>query len=133
MAEAFPSFPSFPVDPDKDSNAEAEPPKQSSLLESVLGPLLEDFVYWFERSQTLLQTERLSGLEPQAQAELLARVEVALEQVKTSKTLLRMTDGQAGVDMAVVAPWHQLVHECWGVAIQHRRAQGGSQAQPPEG
>lgn len=94
----------------------------SDLLESVLKPLLEDFQYWFGRSRDLLTTEEISFMSKEQQADLLARVVYAQEEVNTAKMLLAATDGQAGVDMATLMPWHKLVHECWQVAMQHRQA-----------
>jgi hypothetical protein len=93
----------------------------SDLLKTVLQPLLEDFQYWFGRSHDLLTTEEISFMSREQQADLLARVRYAQEEVNTAKMLLAATDGQAGVDMATLMPWHKLVHECWQVAMRHRQ------------
>ncbi len=45
-------------------------PPENELLETVLKPLLEDFQYWFERSRTLLETEKLAFLSDQEQSDL---------------------------------------------------------------
>ena len=93
---------------------------QSKLLESVLKPLLEDFQYWFERSHQLLETEEIPFLSQQQQSELLQRVQQAQQEVRSAQAMLQATDGQVGVEMAVLMPWHQLLTECWQVSTRFR-------------
>ena len=93
---------------------------ESNLLKTVLQPLLEDFQYWFERSRVLLETEEIPFLGVEKQADLLARVKQAQQEVSTTQMLLQATDGQVGVETAVLMPWHQLVTECWQTAIRFR-------------
>ena len=96
---------------------------ESELLKTLLQPLLEDFKYWFGRSQTFLENEKVSFLEPQQQSELLARVRQAQQEVSTAQLMFQATEGQVGIDMATLVPWHQLVTECWKVAIRYRSEQ----------
>ena len=96
---------------------------ESELLKTLLQPLLEDFKYWFGRSQTFLENEKVPFLEPQQQSELLARVKQAQQEVNTAQLMFQATGGQVGIDMATLAPWHQLVTECWKVAIRFRSEQ----------
>jgi hypothetical protein len=56
------------------------------------------------------------------QSDLLTRVKKAQEEVKTAKMLFSATDGQVGIEMATLAPWHQLVTQCWNVAMRFRQA-----------
>lgn len=95
----------------------------ADLLKSVLEPLLEDFQYWFARSQQLLETEEIPFLEVEQQADLLARVVAAQQEVTAAQTLFRATGGQVGVEASIMAPWHQLVTECWRVSIRFRQAE----------
>lgn len=95
--------------------------EEKELLKTILPPLLDDFVYWFSRSAQLLQTERLAFISPQEQSDLLSRVEQAQQEVNCARLLFDATDQQAGVTMQVVASWHQLVAECWGLAQRHRQ------------
>ena len=97
------------------------------LLKTVLQPLLEDFKYWFERSRTLLENEQISFLGDQQQSELLARVKQAQQEVSTAQIMFQATGGQVGLDMATLVPWHQLVTECWKVAMRFRSEQGKQQ------
>jgi len=92
----------------------------SDLLRTLLEPLLDDFRYWFERSRQLLETETIGFLEADKQADLLARVIEAQQAVATTQMLMKATDGQVGIETAVMAPWHRLVTECWQVAIRFR-------------
>jgi Protein of unknown function (DUF2605) len=98
-------------------------PCDPNLLKQVLTPLLEDFEYWFGRSRHLLETERLAFMSTAAQAQMLDRVIEAQQSVSIAQSLLTITQGQAGVEMAVLMGWHQLVTECWAMSRQHRSAE----------
>lgn len=93
------------------------------LLKTVLQPLLEDFQYWFARSRTLLETEQVSFMSQEQQLQMLLRVKTAQEEVNTAKMLFNATEGKVGIDMATLMPWHQLLTECWNLAMRLRQAQ----------
>jgi hypothetical protein len=95
----------------------------AELLQSVLEPLLEDFEYWFERSQNLLENEKISFMSEQEQSNLLNRVKQAQSELSTSKILFAATGKQVGLDMAILIPWHQLLGECWKVGMRYRQLQ----------
>jgi hypothetical protein len=95
----------------------------SELLQSVLEPLLEDFEYWFARSQNLLENERISFMSEQEQSDLLNRVKQAQAELTTSKMLFAATGKQVGLDMATLIPWHQLLGQCWKVSMRYRQSQ----------
>ncbi len=92
----------------------------ADLLQSLLEPLLDDFQYWFGRSRLLLETEDLPFMSVDQQADLLARVMTAEQEVATTKMLFQITDKQAGVETSVLANWHRLITECWQVAVRLR-------------
>jgi hypothetical protein len=94
---------------------------EPELLKTVLQPLLEDFQYWFARSRELLETEQLSFMSHQEQSDLLLRVKQAQDKVNTTKMLFAATDGQVGIEMETLMPWHKLVTECWQVAMRFRQ------------
>lgn len=99
------------------------PPKQPTeqeLLKNVLEPLLDDFQYWFGRSQTLLKSEQLPFFSAQEQEELLKQIEQNLQEVKTAKMLFKATDGNAGIEPQMLLPWHRLVAKCWSMAQKWR-------------
>lgn len=93
---------------------------EQNLLKTVLEPLLEDFQYWFGRSRTLLESESIPFLKDEQQTDLLTRVTQAQQEVGTTQTLLKVTDGQVGVETSMLMTWHQLVTECWQVRVRLR-------------
>lgn len=93
---------------------------EPELLKTLLQPLLEDFQYWFGRSRSFLENEKLSFLSQEQQYQLLERVKQAQQEVNTAQMLFKATNGQVGIDMATLMPWHQLVTECWKVAMRFR-------------
>lgn len=97
---------------------------ESDLLKTILEPLLEDFQHWLGRSRLLLETEDISFMSTDEQADLLARIVTAQQEVGTAKMLFHATNGQVGIEPSVLAPWHHLVTECWQVAMRFRS--GGS-------
>jgi hypothetical protein len=99
----------------------------SDLLKELLAPLFEDFEYWFQRSRLLLENESMPFLGDIEQADLLARVIQAQQEVAIAKMLFQVTKEQAGVEMAVLVPWHHLVTECWQVARRFRLEENAEQ------
>ena len=95
-------------------------PSEQELLKTALPPLLEDFQYWFSRSRSLLETERITFLSEEQQSDLLARVRIAQQEVSTAQMLFQATDGQVGVETSTLLPWHRLVSECWQVGMRWR-------------
>jgi hypothetical protein len=93
----------------------------SELLKSILEPLLEDFQYWFERSLTFLESNDISFMDLDQQADLVARVTQARQEVSAAQALFKVTNGEVGVEVAALAPWHHLVSECWQVANRFRQ------------
>lgn len=100
---------------------------EPELLKTVLQPLLEDFKYWFARSRSLLETEKIAFLSAEEQFVLLERVRQAQQEVSTAQMLFEATGGQVGIDMAALMPWHQLVTQCWKVAMRFRSDQSTQQ------
>jgi hypothetical protein len=97
------------------------PSADPELLKILLEPLLEDFDYWFSRSKTLLESERMAFMTESSQQEVLGRVVESLAAVSVMRSLMVATDNQAGVEMSVLMGWHKLVHECWGISMKHRQ------------
>ncbi|MFB6276866.1 MAG: DUF2605 domain-containing protein [Halothece sp.] len=99
---------------------------RQALLKAILEPLLEDFQYWFSRSRDLLESQEIAVLSPQEQADLLHRVKSAQQEVTATQSLFKAADGNVGVEMSTIAPWHKLVTECRQVAMQNRQHQARS-------
>lgn len=102
---------------------------EPELIKALLEPLLDDFQHWFERSRSLLENHDIEFLSPEEQADLMARVSQAQQEASIAQMLLSATGGQAGLDTAVLLPWHQLVTECWQVAIRFRTDHPGEQTE----
>jgi Protein of unknown function (DUF2605) len=97
-------------------------PPDPDLLKQVLTPLLEDLQYWFGRSRQLLESAPLGFMTAADQQAMLDRVLEAQQAVGVAQSLLVATDGQAGVEMALLMNWHKLVTECWALSMQSRAA-----------
>lgn len=95
-------------------------PNEKQLLKKLLEPLLEDFQYWFERTRQLLEKEKLSFLSPQEQIDLLAQVKQAQQEVNTAKMMFQATEGEVGINLSTVMPWHHLLRLCWKISFQWR-------------
>jgi hypothetical protein len=91
------------------------------MLKKLLEPLLEDFTYWFDRSQKLLSSQRIDFLAEADQQNLLERVENAIKEVSAAIALFRVTGHQVGIEMATVRPWHELLMECQAVGMRYYR------------
>ncbi|MEA5582961.1 DUF2605 domain-containing protein [Nodularia harveyana UHCC-0300] len=97
----------------------------TEMLKTVLEPLLEDFNHWFTRSRELLETGQLSFMSHQEQSDLLLRVKQAQEELKAATMLFTATDGQVGIEMNTLMPWHRLVTECWNVSMRLHQTREG--------
>ena len=92
-----------------------------SLLQALLSPLLDDFQYWFDEASDLLDSPKADCLPLEQRHGLSEQIALAQQEVATARILLMATDGQVGVDTAMVGNWHQLVAQCWQLARQIRQ------------
>lgn len=90
----------------------------AQLLKVILEPLLEDFQYWFDHYEQILENEKIQFMSENEQFDLMQRVKTAKNQLITAKMLFAATNQQAGIDMTTVTSWHQLVTECWSVGMR---------------
>ena len=95
------------------------------LVQTILEPLLDDFQYWFDETETLLTSPKADCLNTVDRRTLVEQLQLAKQEVATAKALMLATDGNAGVDIAVIRQWHQLVGKCWQTA-RHVRQQDQS-------
>ncbi|NJL45005.1 MAG: DUF2605 domain-containing protein [Leptolyngbyaceae cyanobacterium SM2_3_12] len=95
-------------------------PEDTTLLATVLKPLLDDFQYWFQQSLELFEQGPIQFLTAEQQKSLIERLTTALGEARTASTLLAATDGQVGVETSTVMAWHALVAECWAIARRRR-------------
>ncbi len=85
---------------------------KAELLQEILGPLLEDYRYWFERSRRFLQEERLEFIGPEEQQSILERVLAAQSELQAAEALYQLSDNEVGIDPGLMAKWHRLLMEC---------------------
>lgn len=102
----------------------AKQPSEKEILKQVLEPLLDDFLYWFSRSLSLLESEKMPFFVEDEQAALIAEIKSAQAEVNTAKMLFQATEGEAGIDSKMLLPWHNLVARCWDVAKAWRQYRG---------
>lgn len=103
-----------PVPPPSDSYAE--------LLEQVLAPLLADFQESFERGLVLLRHCPERVLNQADQEELRRRLDQGLAGLAAARVLRQAAPTPMALDMATIAPWHQLVVDVWSLSAALRAA-----------
>jgi Protein of unknown function (DUF2605) len=97
------------------------PSSDSELLQSLLDPLLEDIRYWLGRSLNLLESQRIDFISESEQSNLLTRVKNAIQEVGTATMLYEATGKQAGIEVAAMMPWHNLLLECQAIGMRYRQ------------
>ena len=107
-------------------NMSSKQPTEKEILSTVLKPLLEDFQYWFDRSISLLKTEKLPFLSADEKEDLLTRIEKAKLEVSTAQMLFTATEGEIGIEPKMLVPWHKLVAECWDVSRRWREVKSAN-------
>lgn len=100
---------------------ESPQPADQPLLQTILEPLLDDFLYWFGETKSLLESPKADCLAAAERDALTEELSTAQQEVATAKTLMLATGGDAGVEVAVVGQWHQLVNKCWQTARRIRQ------------
>ncbi|MGQ9837351.1 MAG: DUF2605 domain-containing protein [Cyanobacteriota bacterium] len=85
---------------------------KAELLQEILGPLLEDYHYWFERSRRFLEEETLDFISPEEQQSILERVLAAQSELQAAEALYQLSDNEVGIDPQLMAKWHRLLMEC---------------------
>lgn len=94
---------------------------KSELLREILGPLLEDYRYWFERSRRFLQEETLEFISPEEQQSLLEQVLTAQAELQVAEALYQASDQEVGIDPGLMAKWHRLLMKCAELGRQFRQ------------
>jgi hypothetical protein len=102
---------------------------EPELLKTLLEPLLGDFQYWFGGARSRLEQSEIHFLGPEKQAGLLERVKQAQQKVDATQSLFKATNGQVGIEAAILMTWHQLVAECWQM-MSRFRAEESTKNQP---
>ncbi len=103
----------------------AEPSPSGSagdLLEQVLAPLLDDFQQSFARGQVLLAHCPDQVMAEAVRAELKARLDRSQAELAAARALRQAAPAPMALEMATIAPWHQLVLEVWSLSAALRAA-----------
>jgi hypothetical protein len=98
------------------------PESAGELLEQVLAPLLNDFQQSFDRGLLLLQHCPDRVLPEAARAELKQRLDRAQAELAAARALRQAAPTPMALEMATIAPWHQLVLEVWSLSAALRAA-----------
>jgi len=98
------------------------PESAGELLQQVLGPLLDDFAASFERGLLLVQNCPETVLPLAAQLSLEGRLLEARAELRAARALRAAAPTPMALDMATIAPWHQLLVEVWSLSSSLRAA-----------
>jgi hypothetical protein len=98
------------------------PESAGELLEQVLAPLLDDFQQSFSRGQMLLQHCPDRVLPEAGRSELKDRLDRAQAELAAARALRQAAPTPMALEMATIAPWHQLVLEVWSLSAALRAA-----------
>jgi hypothetical protein len=97
-------------------------PDPAALLEEVLTPLLQDFDESFQRGLQLLEHCPDRVMPPERRDTMRERLEEAQAQLRAARALRAATPAPMTLEMATIAPWHELLVEVWGLSRALRLA-----------
>lgn len=98
------------------------PGDAAALLESVLGPLLEDFAGSFERGLKLLQVCPDAVMSAESRGAMRSRLLEAQAQLQAARSLRAAAPTPMALEMATITPWHELLVEVWSLSAALRAA-----------
>lgn len=98
------------------------PGDAAALLESVLGPLLEDFAGSFERGLKLLQVCPDAVMSAESRGVMRCRLLEAQAQLQAARALRAAAPTPMALEMATITPWHELLVEVWSLSAALRAA-----------
>ncbi len=98
------------------------PGAAGELLDQLLGSLLLDFDFWFDRGLLLLRHCPESVLSAAEQKALSERLNTARKELIAARTLRSAAPVSMALDMQAMAPWHRLVLSVWNLSAELRQA-----------
>ncbi len=98
------------------------PGAAGELLDQLLGSLLVDFDFWFQRGLVLLDHCPASVLATVEQNALCERLQTARKELVAARTLRSAAPVSMALDMQAMAPWHRLVLNVWNLSSELRQA-----------
>ena len=96
------------------------PGDAAALLESVLGPLLDDFSGSFERGLKLLEACPDAVMPAEAREAMRRRLVEARAQLLAARALRAAAPAPMALEMATITPWHALLVEVWSLSAALR-------------
>jgi hypothetical protein len=98
------------------------PGDAAALLESVLGPLLDDFAASFERGLKLLEACPDAVMSAEAREAMRRRLLEARAQLQAARALRAAAPAPMALEMATITPWHERLVEVWSLSAALRAA-----------
>jgi hypothetical protein len=108
------------VPPTPESLSAPEP--AGRLLDQLLGSLLVDFEFWFERGLVLLEHCPADLIPQLEQIALAERLKGARKELLAARSLRAAAPVTMALDMQAMAPWHRLVLSVWNLSSELRQA-----------
>ena len=93
-----------------------DPETGADLLEHLLGSLLADFRFWFERGVLLVDLCPEAVMAADRRESLRERLEEASRELIAASSLRQAAPVPMALGLDAMAPWHQLVLEVWTLA-----------------
>jgi hypothetical protein len=106
-------------------------PAAGALLDGLLGSLLGDFSFWFERGLVLLSHCPDTVMAAADRGVLAEQLQLASRELAAARSLRQAAPAPMALEMATLAPWHRLVLEVWGLSAKLRLAQVPLPELPP--
>lgn len=92
------------------------------LLDQLLGSLLADFEFWFERGLVLLEHCPPEVMGVPEREHLAERLHAARRELVAARALRGAAPAPMALDMEAMAPWHRLVLSVWNLSSALRQA-----------
>ena len=90
------------------------------LLDGLLESLLDDFRHWFARGVVLLDHCPDAVMPEAERLALRDKLELANRELAAASSLRQATPAPMALEMATLAPWHQLVLSVWTLSSKLR-------------
>lgn len=97
------------------------PESAGVLLDQLLGSLLADFQFWFERGLVLLEHCPPEVMPDPEREQLAERLRTACRELAAARALRSAAPTPMALDMEAMAPWHRLVLSVWNLSSELRR------------
>ena len=104
------------------SHEPSHQPDAGLLLDGLLGSLLDDFRFWFERGQVLLAHCPDTVMPADARTTLAQQLDEASKELAAASSLRQAAPTAMALEMGTLAPWHNLMLEVWGLSAKLRMA-----------